>query len=454
MGRLTGATLAWLKEQVRRHRETVLSPGHPVPVGAALGVLEGMICDAVVHRARPPRTAASAGRHELESGGTHNVFGRAVLEEEATGGQGVLALAAGLSLSGLRTSAWLTGAEMVDARGSLRDLSDRLAPLVIHVSDRGRPSTLAACHAAAAGPLFVALSHDAQHAVDLTLLARRLTERALVPGVVVTPLETVAPLALPNATFVQRWIGPPDAPLHAPTDAQRILFGPERPHAVRWFDPGHPVATATVRGPEESDRARRSREVFFWEHVEELAAEMMAELAAETGRPLGFVTPHRLKGADVILVATGADVQVARAVAEAERANKHRVGVLGLPWLRPFPAWALRGALIEHPEATVVVVERVSGPGAGDAPLYALVEPLLRERPGLVVSAVGPDVRAERLRAVCAAMRRETPPTRVRLEAVAPEQTGLPRHDALVQAAKSAYPALMAERLPPSEEPW
>jgi len=456
MGRLTGATLAWLRQQVRRHREAARPPGHPASVGAALGVLEGMMCDALVHRARPSRTVAPGLTNETNLSGerTLNAFGRPVVEEEGTGGQGVLALAAGLSLTGLRTAAWLTGAEMVDARGSLRDLSDRLAPLVIHVADRGRPSTLAACHAAGAGPLFVTLPHDAQHAVDLTLVARRLTERALVPGVVVTALDAVAPVEVPTARFVRHWVGAPDAQLRAPTEAQRILFGPERARAFRWFDLDHPVATATVRGPEEADRARRSREVFFWEHVEELAAEAMAELSAETGRPLGFVSPYRLNGADVILVATGADAQVARAVADAERATRHRVGVLGLPWLRPFPAWAVRGALIEHPEATVAVVERVSGPSPGEAPLFALVEPLLRERPGPMMSAVGADVRAERLRAVCEAARRDSPPARVRLEPAPPRQTGLPRHDALVQAAKGAYPALMAQRLPPLDAPW
>ena len=454
MGRLTGATLGWLRRQLRRHRDVAAPTGHAVSVGGALGLLEGLMCDAVVHRARPPRTAAAAARHDLGGDAPHNAFGRAVIEEEGTGGQGVLALAAGLSLTGLRTAAWLTGAELVDARGSLRDLSDRLVPLVLHVSDRGRASTLAGCHAAAAGPLFVALSHDAQHAVDLTLVARRLTERALVPGVVVTPLEAVSPVDVPEAAFVRRWVGAPQAALTAPTEAQRILFGPSRPRVFPWFDPDHPVATGTVRGPEEADRARRSREVFFWAHVEELAAEAMAELAAETGRPLGFVSPYRLGGAEVILVATGADVQVARAVADAERASRRRVGVLGLPWLRPFPAWAVTGALIEHPDAAVVVVERVSGPSPGDAPLFALVEPALRGRPGPLVSAVGADVRAERLRTVCAAARREVPPARVRLEPAGPSETGLPRHDALIQAAKGAYPGLMAARLPPVTEPW
>ncbi len=326
-------------------------------------------------------------------------------------------------------------------------------PLVTHVADDGGAGALTGAHALGDSPLFQVLPHDLQRALDLSLVARRVSELTLVPGLVIAAADALAPARLPADSLIRAYLGAPGAALASPTEAQRQLFGPERRRAFRWFDPHHPAATGTPRGLEETARAQLGRELFFWDHVAPVAAQAMAALAAETGRPLGFVHRHALDDADVVFIATGATVAAAIAAADHLRARGEAAGVLGVTWLRPFPAAAIRAALGDRARAGVAVVERVAGP-TGDAPppLHASVRAALGAGGERLVSAVAAEIHAERLVALGEALATGDAPRRLRLEARGPRSTGFPRRDALLQAIRGAYPRVDGDRLPATRD--
>jgi pyruvate-ferredoxin/flavodoxin oxidoreductase len=272
-----------------------------------------------------------------------------------------------MALAGLRATAFLSGEELISSHEALGECAERLTPLVLHAScaEAGHHEY----HAVAGSGAFQAFASSGQEALDLSLVARWVAERALLPGLVCTDLDVVESLNLPDEELIRSYLGRPDQPIASTNEAQRLLFGRERSRLMPWFDPDQPVATGGIRSAEEAALARFGNRLFFWEPVAELAAQGMEELSQLTGRPLSFLQQYRLDDAELVLVAQGTLVQSARAVADHLRQNRSvKVGVLGVTWLRPFPAQQVAAALEGHP--LVAVVEALGDGPAADPPLF------------------------------------------------------------------------------------
>jgi pyruvate-ferredoxin/flavodoxin oxidoreductase len=447
--------LAWLQGWWRRStQQAEVHPGGAslADVEGALAALEAQICEGVVHRAVGAASAALAARSDGPGRPGRNLFGRPVHEETAAGIGGAVAAASGMTLAGLRTTAFLGGDELPAAREELSACAGRLVPLVLHATlgDAGQDG-----YGALAGSgAFQLLASSGQEALDWSLVARWLAERALLPGLVATDVSAVESLELPDEAAIRSYLGRPDEPIISPTEAQRLLFGRERPRLLPWFDPDRPVATGGLRGAREAARARLARQTFFRDDLPELARRAMEEWSGLSGRKLSFVQEHGLEDAQLVLVGQGAVVPAARAVAEhLRRTRRLKVGVLGITWLRPFPAAELARAL--EGRRAVAVVETLADPPDGAGPLHREVAAALTAAEGWVsaiAAPAGPEPSA--LVALCERLARPDPPRRVHLERLAgPATTGFPRRDALLQSVANAYPTLAEADLPDAEPP-
>ncbi len=423
-----------------------------LPAEQALEALEGLICEGLVRAPGTPACAGVAQRLDPPGPPARNAFGRPLREEIGNGTRGSVAVATGMALSGLRATAFVAGDELVSGHDGLGAAAQRLVPLVLHATNTGGGH--AGYHRVAGSGLFQLLASSGQEALDLTLLARWLAERALVPGLVASDAGCIELLQLPDEELVRTYLGHPDESIASPTPGQRILFGNERARLLRWFDPARPVATGEIRGEAEAARARFGSRVFFWDHVRDLAIQGMQELTRLTGRPLSFVSRYQLDDAQLVLVAQGAALQAARAAAdELRRSRGWKVGVLGITWLRPFPAPELAEALVQ--DRPVAVIEVLDDPLAAEAPLLREIEAAQGPGPRLLsatCAAPGPD--PAQLAALCELLRQPKHPRRVNLDRVAVSQTsGFPRRDALLESVANAYPGLREPDLAPTEPP-
>lgn len=323
----------------------------------ALALSEAMMCDVLAHCAE--EEPADGSRDGSSGFSSVNVFGRPVTAVDGPRAGEAIACGAGAALSGLRTAVFLAGDDLAEGYAQLQLVASRPVPLVVHATFRegfGTGGTHVGYHAAADLGMFLTMPRSVQQALDLSLLARWLTERSLVPGLVAIDRRIVESASLPTAEQLTRLLGEPAASFRSPTSAQMLLFGTERPAIPAWFDPDRPVAFGALQGSNDGASAVIGRQSFFLNELPGILREGMDQLSAITGRPLHFVDQEGLDRADTVLVTQGTAFETARAAARFLREEqKQPVGVLGLTWLRPFPAEAVRKALSER--KTVVVLE-------------------------------------------------------------------------------------------------
>jgi pyruvate/2-oxoacid:ferredoxin oxidoreductase alpha subunit/ferredoxin len=425
----------WVRGLFRRGDERDAKyPGEAKPTEArrAVETTEALIC-ASICRAGDPAADPTPGV---------NVFGKPVERLTVHDAASAVATAAGLTMSGRRAAAFLGSDDLTAACAGIRSAVRRCLPLVAHVTVDSRHDH-AACHALADTGAFVLFASDAQEAIDLTLVARRVAEHALVPGVVVFDgAEAELELREPDTHLIQSFVGDPGETMASPTPAQVLVFGDRRRRLPRWYDPARPIAHGVTPSGEIGAATAASRRVFFAHHLRSIASESVDELARLTGRPCDRIRRHRVDDARFVVVAQGTTVERAETVADRIRASRAgKVGVLGVSWLQPFPAEQLREAL--SGARVVTVLERCDDPL--DAP------PLLREvRSALgasaprLLSATHADATDDQLEAVFRNMQAgEAVRPSLHLGVASPSTASpYPKREALLQRLLRDYPDL------------
>jgi len=184
-------------------------PGETATVESqeAVALTQAMICDAITYCSGRTESPTENGNASLA---TTNVFGKRVLDLETNSVSGAVAAAAAISLTGLRSAAFLSGDQFSEAHSQLQSVANRHVPLVLHTTFRegsSLGSSHMGYHEVSDLGLFQILPHSAQQAVDFTLLARWLAERALIPGLVGIDCHSMEQLSFPGADLVREFIG-------------------------------------------------------------------------------------------------------------------------------------------------------------------------------------------------------------------------------------------------------
>jgi pyruvate-ferredoxin/flavodoxin oxidoreductase len=354
---------------------------------SAVAVTEARLSEIAALGASYPAAAGARVWSREQAACDVNRLGEALSSVEADSPRGALAAALGMSMSGQRAAVFSSGPDLAAAPDLLAQAAGQHLPMVIHLASRapaGHAQALGsgheAYHAAADWGFFQLFAINVQEAVDLALIARRATERGLVPGLVAMDAEQTALAAqdvrLPDDELVRTYIGEPSAAIEAPTDAQRLIFGPTRRLVPRLYDLERPMMLWPLVGPECWALGAAGRRPYFDDQLAGFLAEAFEEFGARTGRRYDTTFEHRLDDAEIVLVGQGSVLETAAAVADlAARDEGLKVGVLGVRCLRPLPAAAiargLKGARV------AAVLERVDTPLAGDGPLLREVRAAL-----------------------------------------------------------------------------
>lgn len=322
--------------------------------------------------------AGVAWQSEQQRSG-NNMFGGMLDSHDAEGARGAIAAATGLAMTGQRGTVFLSGQEIAAAQDLLLSLSGRHLPLVLHLEARAPAAQGAAIgsgheavHLSADSGCFTLFAGNVQQAVDFTLIARRLAELSLIPGVVAMDAEQTASggqeVALPSPALVREFIGQSNDDIAAPNEAQQLLFGETRRRVPRWHDLDSPTLHGALQDSQSFALGAAARMPWFESALSAHMEQAFSEFARLTGRHYSAVFCHNIDKARRVLVAQGSAIESAVAVAEHLRKNeKLKVGVIGLHSLRPFPGTKLVELL--SGKENVTVLERLAPPLSGETPL-------------------------------------------------------------------------------------
>jgi len=345
----------------------------------AVAITEACIADSAgLGAAFPADSAGLAWRSEQQRSGS-NMFGGLLHSHEAEGARGALAAATGMSMAGQRAAVFLSSQDLAGAQDLLVSAAGRRLPLVMHLTNRALASQGAALgsgheavHLSADSGCFTLFAANAQQAVDFTLIARRVAELGLTPGIVAMDGEQTALAAqevkLPSVQLVRRFIGKAGEVIATPGEAQKLLFGENRRRVPKWHDLDRPVLHGALQDSDSYALGHAAQAPYFDRQLPALLDEAFTEFAHLTGRHYHPVSSFEAENAKLLLIAQGAAAETACAVADhVRKVHKLKVGVIGLHGLRPFPGSTLAGLL--KGKRVVAVLERLDTPLAGDPPL-------------------------------------------------------------------------------------
>ncbi len=294
-------------------------------------------------------------------------------------GRATAAVAAGLSLAGLRATIVASGEDVAAMHASLYAGAGRRLPYVLNVACRAmakqglsRHAGHDDYHAVDDTGLFQLFARNVQEVADLTLIAHRIAELSLTPGVCAQDAfltsQAIESIRLPEGALASDYLGDPGDLIESPTPAQRLVFGERRRRIPEMFDLDHPTMLGGVQSPDSYAQGVAAQRPFYFDHVAELADRAFAEYAALTGRAYARCAGYSLDDAEWVIVGQGSVVSDAEAVCDHLRASrKLRVGVVNVTMFRPFPADRLIELL--RGKRAVLVLERVDQPLAVDPPL-------------------------------------------------------------------------------------
>ncbi len=326
-----------------------------------------------------PSTQMGEGWAAAVAAGKLNVNGRKLIFFEPEGEHAAAAVTAGMSMTGLRATNFSSGQGIAYMHESLYAAVGKRLTYVLNI----------ACRAMTKHALNVHAGHDDYHAIDdtgffqvfgknvqeladLNLIAHRIAELSLNPGVCAQDgfltSHVIESVMLPERELVKEYLGDPADIIDSVTPAQRMVFGEKRRRIPEVFDLDYPAMIGVVQNQDSYAQGVAAQRPFFFDHVQDLADQAMREYGELSGRHYARAMGYKLDDAEYVLVGQGSVVWNAEAVADYLREKRGlKVGVLNVVMFRPFPA-DLITALLRGKKA-VAVLERTDQPLAVDLPM-------------------------------------------------------------------------------------
>ncbi len=326
-----------------------------------------------------PSTQMGEGWAQAVAEGKLNVNGRRLLFFEPEGEHAAAAVTAGMAMSGLRATNFSSGQGIAYMHESLYAAVGKRLTYVLNIAARAMTKHALNVHAGHDDyhavddtGFFQLFAKDVQEAADLNLVAHRIAELSLNPGICAQDgfltSHVIESLLLPERELIKTYLGDPADMIPSPTPSQRLVFGEMRRRIPEMFDFDYPAMLGVVQNQDSYAQGVAAQRPFYFDHITSLTDQAFAEFAALTGRRYARVSGYRLDDAEYVIVGQGSVVANAEAVVDHLRATRGlAIGVLNLTMFRPFPADLISHALAG--KKAVVVLERTDQPLAVDPPL-------------------------------------------------------------------------------------
>jgi len=326
-----------------------------------------------------PSTQMGEGWAMAVARGVKNVNGRNLIFFEPEGEHAAAGVTAGMSMVGLRSTNFSSGQGIAYMHESLYAAVGKRLTYVLNV----------ACRAMTKHSLNVHAGHDDYHAVDdtgffqlfakdvqsvadLNLIAHRVAELSLNPGICAQDgfltSHVIESFHEPERELIREFLGDPADIIDSPTGAQRAVFGERRRRIPELYNFDYPAMLGVVQNQEAYAQGVAAQRPFYFDHIADLTEQAFKEFAALSGREYQRAMGYRLEDAEYVIVGQGSVICNAEVVVDYLREKRGlKVGVLDLVMFRPFPADLVSRMLAG--KQGVVVLERTDQPLAVELPM-------------------------------------------------------------------------------------
>jgi pyruvate-ferredoxin/flavodoxin oxidoreductase len=356
-------------------------PGTPTAVDGSTAIVEMETAASEAAGAYPitPSTQMGEGWAVAVAAGKTNVNGRRLLFFEPEGEHAAAAVTAGMSMVGLRATNFSSGQGIAYMHESLYAAVGKRLTYVLNMACRAMTKHALNVHAGHDDyhavddtGFFQLFAKDVQESADLNLIAHRIAELALTPGICAQDgfltSHVIETMLMPERDLVREFLGDAADMIESPTPAQRLVFGDTRRRIPELFDLDYPAMLGVVQNQDSYAQGVAAQRPFYFDHVQPLTDRAFEEFAALTGRRYDRAMGYGLDDAEYVLVGQGSIVSNAEAVCDYLRDTRGlKIGVLNLTMFRPFPSDHVVRLLAGKRAATVL--ERLDQPLAVDPPL-------------------------------------------------------------------------------------
>lgn len=316
-----------------------------------------------------------------------NISDRPLIFIEPEGEHAAAAVTAGLSMTGLRASNFSSGQGIAYMHESLYAAVGKRLTYVLNIGARAMTkSTLNVhaghddYHAVDDTGFFQLFACKAQHVADLNIIAHRIAELALNPGIVAQDgfltTHLIESMLLPERELIREFLGRPDDIIDTPTPAQKLIYGDKRRRIPELWDVDNPMMAGIVQNQDAYMQSVAAQRPFFFDHIKSLTDQAFDEYASLTGRKYARVMTYKTEDADYLILGQGSLIPSAQTVADYLRKTRGvKVGVVDLVMFRPFPA-DLLGPILKGKKG-VTILERLDQPLAEDPPIMREVRAVL-----------------------------------------------------------------------------
>ncbi|MCP5499581.1 MAG: 2-oxoacid:acceptor oxidoreductase family protein [Leptospiraceae bacterium] len=325
-----------------------------------------------------------------ESANGHlNISGKPLIFIEPEGEHAAAAVTAGLSMTGLRSTNFSSGQGIAYMHESLYAAVGKRLTYVLNMGCRAMTKATLNVHAGHDDyhaiddtGFFQVFAKNVQQVADLNIIAHKIAELALTPGIVAQDgfltTHLIESLRLPERELIAEFLGRPDDLIETPTLAQELIYGKTRRRIPELWDVDNPVMAGVVQNQDSYMQSVASQRPFFFDHIEELTLKAMEEFYQLTGRMYGLIETYRAEDADILFVGQGSVIPNAEAVSDYLRNSRGlKVGVVNLTMFRPFPGSYISKVLKNKKK--VIVLERTDQPLAEDLPLMREIRSALNK---------------------------------------------------------------------------
>ncbi len=308
-----------------------------------------------------------------------NISDRPLIFIEPEGEHAAAAVTAGLSMTGLRSANFSSGQGIAYMHESLYAAVGKRLTYVLNIGARAMTKSTLNVHAGHDDyhaiddtGFFQLFARNAQHAADFNIIAHKVAELALTPGIVAQDgfltTHLIESLRVPERALIKEFLGRPDDIIDTPTPAQRMIYGDKRRRIPELWDVDNPLMAGIVQNQDSYMQSVAAQRPYFFDHIQPLTDQAFADFASLTGREYARVMTYLAEDADYLILGQGSLIPSAEVVADYLRKTRNiKVGVVDLTMFRPFPSDLISRIL--KGKKGVAILERLDQPLASDLPI-------------------------------------------------------------------------------------